>query len=509
MKRLFPIFAICIAIAGCLSLHIAAKADDTSWSSDTVRATNYSSRDDNGKKIEIASAAELGLLAYEVNQGEQFDGYTIVLKNDIDLSGHNWDPIAHFTSSYINSSVPAFRGSFDGNGYTISNMKIQISSVSDDNQAFGLFGAVVCGSVRNLSLTNAVVEIDNSGEDICAGVAAGFFAGSEVANITVTNSTITASGASVVNVGGVSGCVYNSGTWDTSSLENVFASNITLSAVTSQGKHRGGITGFANESYAEFNNCYVKDVRFAETAVQDKTDASGDIMGYGNLPVLNYCYYNGATAVGVNGPSLPQISDISRESQGKLETPVTINGEIYDTLVGALNAWVDNNSGSGAFHAWDCVDLGLEHDLEVICLDASSHELRCKNCSYSAEEGHKAILQNQKDASCTDDGYSGDEVCSICNEVLKQGEVIKKLEHQYVNGKCTVCGAADPEYKKPGVTEASTDKSANATNEESKESVSVPRTGDEAPVALWVGILAAACVLVVGVCIYRKKNRHE
>ena len=38
--------------------------------------------------------------------------------------------------------------------------------------------------------------------------------------------------------------------------------------------------------------------------------------------------------------------------------------------------------------------------------------------------GHKAQLRNAKEATCTEAGYTGNEVCTVCHEVLKQGEVI-------------------------------------------------------------------------------------
>ena len=38
--------------------------------------------------------------------------------------------------------------------------------------------------------------------------------------------------------------------------------------------------------------------------------------------------------------------------------------------------------------------------------------------------GHKTELRNAKEATCTEDGYTGDEVCTVCGETLKRGEVI-------------------------------------------------------------------------------------
>ena len=38
--------------------------------------------------------------------------------------------------------------------------------------------------------------------------------------------------------------------------------------------------------------------------------------------------------------------------------------------------------------------------------------------------GHKIELCNAKDATCTEAGYTGDEVCTRCGEVVKEGQVL-------------------------------------------------------------------------------------
>lgn len=69
------------------------------------------------------------------------------------------------------------------------------------------------------------------------------------------------------------------------------------------------------------------------------------------------------------------------------------------------------------------------------------------NCT---EGNHDFRLVNAKDATCGDDGYTGDVVCAGCGEVQSKGEVIKATgEHHYDKGVCTVCGAKDPNYKPP------------------------------------------------------------
>ena len=70
--------------------------------------------------------------------------------------------------------------------------------------------------------------------------------------------------------------------------------------------------------------------------------------------------------------------------------------------------------------------------------------------------GHKTQLVGAKAATCTEDGYTGDEVCTVCGETVKKGEVIPATGHdtQLVGAKpatctqdgytgdevCTVCG---------------------------------------------------------------------
>ena len=55
--------------------------------------------------------------------------------------------------------------------------------------------------------------------------------------------------------------------------------------------------------------------------------------------------------------------------------------------------------------------------------------------------GHKTQLVNAKAATCTEDGYTGDEVCTVCNETVKKGEVIPALGHktQLVGAKAATC----------------------------------------------------------------------
>jgi len=61
-----------------------------------------------------------------------------------------------------------------------------------------------------------------------------------------------------------------------------------------------------------------------------------------------------------------------------------------------------------------------------------------------APKGHGTTeVVNAKEATCTQEGYTGDTICSVCKTVLEEGEAIPKTEHNFVNGVCTVCGVEE------------------------------------------------------------------
>ncbi|MGM9575025.1 MAG: S-layer homology domain-containing protein, partial [Oscillospiraceae bacterium] len=61
--------------------------------------------------------------------------------------------------------------------------------------------------------------------------------------------------------------------------------------------------------------------------------------------------------------------------------------------------------------------------------------------------GHKTEIVGAKDATCTEAGYTGDEVCTVCGEVIEKGEVISALGH-----KTEIVGAKDATCTEDGYT---------------------------------------------------------
>ena len=79
------------------------------------------------------------------------------------------------------------------------------------------------------------------------------------------------------------------------------------------------------------------------------------------------------------------------------------------------------------------------------CTEKGVETRCCSRCDVTetrdiAVIDHNTELINEKAASCTEDGYTGDEVCKICNKTIKSGEVIPALGHEYKDGKCVRCG---------------------------------------------------------------------
>ena len=101
--------------------------------------------------IYITTAQQLKQLADEVNAGDSKSDKTYLLANDIDLSGYpDWTPIGRFDPP---DDMLPFSGVFDGQGYSITGLKI-----SGNEDARGLFGYTYSGAIRNVVIRNPEIE---------------------------------------------------------------------------------------------------------------------------------------------------------------------------------------------------------------------------------------------------------------------------------------------------------------------------------------------------------------
>lgn len=64
--------------------------------------------------------------------------------------------------------------------------------------------------------------------------------------------------------------------------------------------------------------------------------------------------------------------------------------------------------------------------------DADGHWHECAACGDRLDyAGHMRTVENEKKATCTDEGYTGDTVCSVCGYVIEEGETIPAAGHAW------------------------------------------------------------------------------
>ena len=90
----------------------------------------------------------------------------------------------------------------------------------------------------------------------------------------------------------------------------------------------------------------------------------------------------------------------------------------------------------------DVYYTGTEEQWNAIFINAGNEYLKNATIHYNYHE-HVTELVGAKAATCTEDGYTGDEVCSVCGDTITKGKKIEHFGHNYVNGKCATCGAID------------------------------------------------------------------
>ena len=205
--------------------------------------------DAEAKTVSIYTATGLREWADSVRESNnRYDGYTISIENDIDLSGENWASIISLGGNVT----------IDGNNHTISNMTIsEQENGSDGNTYLGFIGNLNYNTkltVQNITFTNAhVQDLTGDGEYSWCGV--------------------------VVGHGPMDGV-------DASQAECTFTNVNIVNSVVTGGHNNGAIMGYScsTETGHLFENCSVTD-----TFVGGYNSTSGILFGMGiaNVTVRN------------------------------------------------------------------------------------------------------------------------------------------------------------------------------------------------------------------------------
>lgn len=133
----------------------------------------------------LTTAEQLAGLAKLVDEGKTFEGKTVKLGKNLDLTGTVFNPVG----SYRNDT--AFKGTFDGQGNTISNLSQNTWELDNGyyygDLGLGLFGLVEDATIKNLVMDGASISGESA---ICGTVAACAYGECTFENITVKNSKV-------------------------------------------------------------------------------------------------------------------------------------------------------------------------------------------------------------------------------------------------------------------------------------------------------------------------------
>ena len=255
--------------------------------------------DANGN-VTISSAKGLLWFANEANSGNNFAGKTVKLANDIDLNDKLWIPIGIY-----NDSKTHFKGTFDGQGHTVSGVNV----VESRKNGVGFFGKVYTGTIKNLTV------VGNITTDNCNYV--GGIVGHGYATVVDCVFRGNVGSANTMQVGGIAG----SGGFTVTRC-SVYG-NVTAECWA------GGIVGNCQDG-GSYTDCYVEGEINAE-----RTYWGGGAAGITPVPlypsqVITGCYSNTVVKVAGKEVNCPIIATYNN--------PLDYNGytgglKIYD------NSW--------------------------------------------------------------------------------------------------------------------------------------------------------------------------
>ncbi len=251
----------------------------------------------------LNSPEQLAGLALLVFEGNSFEGKTIKLGADLDLGTHLWMPIGY------NNDKP-FSGIFDGVQYTIRNLNVNA------NRSFiGLFGQVVNGNIKNVTIdtatvlgkdtvgalsgnfvtsivdnchvSNVTVEAVYDPKSTSSGYNAGAFCGGAITETKITNCSAKGNVKGYAQIGGFIGSPWDKTSISQSSFEgNVEGENFV-----------GGFVGFSTFAFGANRETEVSDC-FAKANVTGG-DKLGGFYGFAQMGTIKNSY--SASTISGNG----------------------------------------------------------------------------------------------------------------------------------------------------------------------------------------------------------------
>ncbi|WP_124068039.1 hypothetical protein [Clostridium sp. E02] len=247
--------------------------------------------------------------------GDYSDCY-FALGRNIDLQGIDWIPIGFYRDSTENAGEVSspFSGHFDGNGYTIKNLKLK-AFASYNN--VGLFGSVKDATIHDVTIIPDSSEIKGNDR---TGILVGYAEDSKLHDVTIKNAYISSTGVS----GGIAGEIRGS------VIENATCEKVMIDATDGTDViYVGGIAGNASDSY--IIDCEVSTGTGTTARIQG-TGYVGGIVGFQNATDLFNTHVNG-TIGGYDSTAIGGIT--GRYATGKLKV-ARFEGTIGNSQLGSM-----------------------------------------------------------------------------------------------------------------------------------------------------------------------------
>ncbi len=216
----------------------------STWSGDVSSSLNGSGT--KGDPYQIATAGDLAYLANKVNTKSSLGSYEYyILTDNINLGyDKEWVPIGVYGNEY-----QTFYGSFDGNGFTVSDLHIE-----ELNEGFvGLFGHITDSEIKNLTVTGSIENIETTRVVNIGGIVA-VGSNSDIIDCSAiyTNiSNITAGINAATGAPSYIGCI--AGNIDNGNITECDAKDCYINLKA--GRHYAGIV--AGRVYGNIENCRV------------------------------------------------------------------------------------------------------------------------------------------------------------------------------------------------------------------------------------------------------------
>ena len=297
------------------------------WNGDSATAAELTAAtDDTNQVVTVESGKLLAALAKAVNNGSDYAGYTIKLTKNIDLNGKEWTPIGTKGTSNV------FKGTFDGDGRTIKNLKIS----SGDCVAF--FGAVENATVKNLT-----VEGNVNGKN-AAGIVARVVGGATIENC-VNRATINASEKAAGIVMYAQGSS-SSDQYGSLSSDCVIKNCKNYGAVNANKIAAGGIYGWSSD---ESGKLKITDCENNGVVTATNTAQAGGIAGNCRVITVENCVNNGNVTSAASAGGIVGKNDTKASTITSCRNTATVVGAEYKTggIAGTFIGEIKNSSTTG------------------------------------------------------------------------------------------------------------------------------------------------------------------